>query len=685
MPLKKIISDNQEPEITGGQEMAPGLRLYTEACDNERQKSAEALERQRITFNRISRLALKNSSLARVDSDPDEHDDFFVPERNIDGGRAYICKYLDELATAEAIRDIDRSALGVGDDAPASPLKRLGTGLKALGRMALTAVPKAIDSMLPKKWRTVPKIQAIEALKRDREQRIRTAVSACENDLLPIERGHEAIREYVDNFYGDLIVPFNYSDGNALAGFIEECLHDQSSLHYKNVQRIIQSKRQPRWDQMKQELAAIENDQFVQEKTTEIRQSSWLLRRIDELKSKFVVATDQPKKSPPKATESAAKGRKPAAIPTRPPQRRQGGNGGAGDGTGGGTGGSSDRPKRKWLQGLAAAAAVITGTLLLSGGRDNADKTPARQTASAQAPEKMVEPHRDNDKKPLENPLAKTIPEKTATDQKMTGEKKPDNKANKPAPLSRLSTQSQKAKVAVLPKKPQTVDLAPAAQEQNLDKPGEAEIPAQTDKNLLNEEQKLAQLQILEAKINAYKRRIAIISKDTRNYPSDTETGQAIDANLKHIADSLDWIMSQMKQLQSREQIEKIAQKQVSIDRALNLLDQRVVAINVAYGSNYAKSSINLLKETERLAASHGGVFSIEHQDAKQGKNRTYNVDLGKVSQRLTEIHNRLADSQQLSPQEARLLQEDAKYWSGYLKFVNWYLQYNPGKVVKAS
>jgi len=142
MPLKKIISDNQEPEITGGQEMAPGLRLYTEACDNERQKSAEALERQRITFNRISRLALKNSSLARVDSDPDEHDDFFVPERNIDGGRAYICKYLDELATAEAIRDIDRSALGVGDDAPASPLKRHGDWTESTGTNGVNSSTK---------------------------------------------------------------------------------------------------------------------------------------------------------------------------------------------------------------------------------------------------------------------------------------------------------------------------------------------------------------------------------------------------------------------------------------------------------------------------------------------------------------------------------------------------------------
>jgi hypothetical protein len=610
---------------------------------SEKTASRPSLAQDRMMFNRMSLLALNNGT-GRRDSDSEEFAEFFRPEEDLEGGRIKICQYLDTLELSAQKLVLDQERRDFKPKPAATVGQRLKSSIRNLKRIAWSAV----DALLPTSWQTVPKVEMIEGLQNQQQRDLQQAERKCQHDLKAIGRGYDAIKAYVANFYSDLIAPFDYTDASQMEGFLDACLNDETSLHYKNVQRIIERRHQARLKSHEEEKARILADNSSEETIAEIRESSWLLRTMDQIaKRKDQVRQKQTLVKPALQPTTAAAD---SAGPLLP---------------------------RRWFNRLAAAAALLTTTLVMGGDNDDsADKTVNREQVALSTPEKING-----------QPKANTAPapaEQISRPTKET-EKQPEKtaKADKPqvrtaAPKHAAATQRlalNKAKTTALPLK--QADLAPD-REDTLTERKRTEKKEQT--NQLTEAEKLAQIRLLEGKVSAYKHRLFLVQKDSSRFPGNTETGKAINADLSEISRTLDQIVKELQALEIKAQTDQIEQQIGKMDRLMSRIEIRTAAVNIATAQTSSLTALDLMQKTGSLSRVKGNHFTIEHHDRAKGS-ITYDVDLAKIQQRLQEIHQQSKNSQDLTLAQAQLLNRDAQYWVGYLNFVNWYLQYNPSKV----
>lgn len=642
--------------------------LQLETTPDPNVRPAE-LAGNRMVFNRLTLTALENGS-GRRDVATDEFEEFFQPENDLVRGRKAICEYFDNLEVSALSKDWNRDLL---TRAPSKSKKmswgeRIKSGLKGLGKMALSAA----DALLPNSVQTFPKLNQIEGLKNQRQEDLDKAEKACTDDLRAIERGYDVVKAYVADFYSDLINPFDYTNAGQLQEFYDQCFNQPESLHFKNVQRIIELRKQARLAQWEEEKKRILADNSAEETITEIRKSSWLLNVIDSLR---------------------AKSSKPAegSVGTPSANRRTDDKNNAG-GDNGDSGGRS-----KWPYMLGGAAALFTGAMLVKGAindkpqtsnetaaetTESADDT-STATATVSTPESLpggISEQTDN--LPPETAPAEAVPAKEPP----ASESKPASKAAALPAFSKQrpwrQTAGLKTRPTVAQPKSGPVTLIPEAKKtEETPKATESqpEKPEQTAEQKMEEARRQ-----LTARLSAYRQRVRAAQTEIAGFPAKSPYGVAINRDLKTVTTTLEEIAPETKDQAVMSEPEVVNDKLARVDRTMKSVDKHIAAINIADAHMASLSAKDRLTIANKLAAKHGPRFTIVHNDKQKGI-VAYNVDLEHIQKRLSEIHAQATNSKDLTFEQARMLRMDAQYWVNYLKFTNWYLQYSPEKVTKSS
>lgn len=658
---------------------------------------AGKVEDERIAFHRLSVLALNNGT-GWDDRNTEEYDEFFNPEHDIEGGKRKLSEFLDRLELSEVTLDPDFNYEYARARAKRSILGNLANGAKEIGKFFFTAIPKAIDALLPVDLQTTPKLEMINGLQEHKATRAYEAEHDYQKDLSALNRRYGAIKDYVVNFYGDLIVPFNIHEPAELTRFMQQCLEDESSLHFQNVQRLIDTRVAARKAQLLQTKAQIESDKSSKETIKEIRESSWLLRTADRVKAKLGQwkdkATDfyMTKVGKPALDMTLGYAKTELAIPVSKGVNLPITNNSPKVFV-------AQKPKTsgRWTTRLAAGLALLTAGLIhgdiskeSSQITDKKDETAQLPEAAAQAADNQVTPAPVVDHQPIVDfPKVesgpKADPEPIVIEPVKPVVSKPVRKTAPVRPhravRQSMSTSSRYSAKAVITHKPDSAPVIQPAPTPDIEKPKTVE-PTNTDIQSLSEAAKLAELRLVDGKVAGYKRRITNIQLDQHRYANLPETGLKIRTHLTGVSVVLDEIMTQMKTLENSTQIDQINADLQKIDSMLSAADVLVRAVNVADAGSANLRANDLLKKTKELSQSNGGRFNIVHNDKTKNSVTAYTVDTAQIQNRINTIQAQLKASSTLSVEQARMLQRDAEYWVGYLNFVNWYLQYNPKQVV---
>lgn len=685
-PLIEVRSENKPMSI--GLSDAERMSII---CNLPGTNNGASLEEERITFNRLSVIAL-NNGMGRDDRAADEHSDFFQPETDVEGGKQKLSDFLDDVELSETDLHSNFCYQYDREKSKTSFAGKLLRGAKAIGKFALTAVPKAIDVLLPASLQTTPKLEMIRGLEEQRNNQVYEAERECQMDISAIERRYDAIKSYVNNFYGDLIVPFNIHEPAELSKFMEQCLADENSLHYKNIQRLVETRVAARRQEFEKEKQVILADKTYEENIKDIRESSWLLRSLDKLKAKanewketaanfYMSHVGQPA-----LDMSIGYGKTELAMPVpKYSGRRLSQQQPPDNSTPPPSGGSG-----KWFSRLAAGLALLTAGLVTSdiqrssarsSGQQDGSAEIARGSSTTEAADKIKIEKRD-EKTPVtvaaqnesEKKTAPAEAQRTTSDdtRKVARKAQPVRPHRALRPSLRTSPRySAKNTMENKPVTPQTVlnpEIVPESNHQG---------------ELLSEAAKLTQLRLVEAKVAAYQHRVASIQQDQKRYRNLPETELKIYPKLKLVNPLLDSIKVQMKSLETQEQVDKVNATMAEIDGLLGGAQKVVMAVNVAHASTATVKAKDLLKMTSQLSQDHGQNFTIVHNDQAKNSVTAYSVNLQQINTRLQEIHSQLYSetSQNLSLEESRMLLRDAEYWVGYLNFVNWYLQHNPNQI----
>ncbi len=203
----------------------------------------------------------------------------------------------------------------------------------------------------------------------------------------------------------------------------------------------------------------------------------------------------------------------------------------------------------------------------------------------------------------------------------------------------------------------------------------------------LNNAEKNAVMTEAQSKISAYKRLTAtILGTDFPIGANDEET----------LLTLIDRITETLKTLHTHGELKTLEKTYDSIEAIFARLEkQRTAMIAPKYIANAELDSKIGLEKLTTIKSLMGGKtrFTIHHpvNQALNGKGKTetkllYSVDLDSIGQKLAKIarETSVGRDRGLSETQAKLDAADAKYWVGYLNFVEWYAKYkvNDGKSV---
>lgn len=642
-----------------------------------------------------NRLTLENLDYPQEDLGDAELDAFLrsAPDRQtalLVDEKLRLTDYLDELSLQEAEQNEMKRRYDSTAQYRGSRLKNLGRALLGAAKSVVTALPRAIDALLPDTLQATPKIEILEGLKRQKAYDLEKLRLDYQRDLKQINSAYDSIAQYVKYNYGDSIPRFNTTDRLMLSDFVVECKFDENSVHYQAVKTMVEYRLACRTEKYNQDLEALEANHSARENIDEMLNDSRLLR----VRENIIKAVSSPAK--------------PAAP--KPNLRKLSINSinstatvGSGDGKGGGSGNEPPVPpqKRKFWRtasALAAGAAALGLGILVgpnkylnSGNEAPVPSDTAANTDSGENPTTETVNH--NDKKRDEEFTLQESQNPPVEDLKTPVVQEPVRQVV-PAPQPEKVNRTP----VVQHSRPQRINPAPAprllktarVRTPEIVRPPQEVIsrPTVEDKStqVLTLTEKFAELRLVEAKVSAYKRRLSEIEADAKILAPQIAK-RNIDLRLDTVLPKLDSVIAQMKTMEKVADLEKINEMLRAIDTTMAEAETTVKLVNVAEAMVPQGHAQKLLQETQKLAGSQAARFSIIH-NGHSGSNPSvnqYSVNLSEIQSKLTKIQQSLQNHEGMTLHQSRLARLDAEYWVGYLKFVNWYLQYNPGQVVPSK
>jgi hypothetical protein len=643
-------------------------------------------------------------------------------------GQSVVLEYLDNLAIYEEerlnIKDLEKTRIERG-----SRLKNIGNSLLSAGRSLVTALPRLVDALLPNSWQVTPKIEMLDGLKRSKKEELSSARKQYERDLQIIGAGYDTISDYVKYYREGRELPtLDINGAEALNNFVCECKFDQNSPHYSSIRHSIIRKMNERTQKFNHTIADIQHDKSAEEMAEEILKNSWALRAREKVHGWFSSKQGGEKPefhsrellSPAKglyvtyASDHQARIREQGQVPateevtivgrkvmpfalrdtmldlenhvtenisvrtttdipdthktTIGPKKRRGGF-------------------LRWAVAGAAAIATVVGL----GGTDNsrqADGPNGQKITDASAlTEKDITSavNQPLEKGPKASPT--TLP--VELQNPIASKRQASIKAQMDATKGFREHKSVNKVAQTAPKSAKTVNIPARVKQpiatsvQNL--PKTQELPkteVSADTRTLSEGEKITQLNLVEAKVSAYKRRLSDVEKSVgllnsyRSVLSDVAKTQQIPGMLKNISGLL-------TNLNTTGDIKKVDAVIAQVDHIMADAEKITKAVNEGATIVPQGQAMNLLKVTQQLAGSADARFSINYsQNTTNGrKAAVYNVNLREINQKLAAIKGRLDNWQSVSMNQQMYDRLDAEYWVGYLQFVNWHLEHNRTQV----
>jgi hypothetical protein len=644
------------------------------------------IENGRLTLDpQTDRLNIENLEIPTEELGDNELDSFLrsASDRKmalVVDEKLRLVDYLDELSLQENDRNEKKRQYEETLQYRGSRLKNLGKALAGAVKSVVTAVPRAIDALLPDSLQVTPKIEIFEGLRRQKEDELKKLELQYQKDLREIRSSYDSIAEYVKDNYGKSVPRFDTNDELMLNNLVVECKFEEDSPHFKAVQELVEKRIKRRAEQHDLDLSAIMGNNASRENMDEMLKDSWLLRTREKIRNALT-----PAKKP-----------LPVATPLRRPSINSAGN------TTVNQGGGNEPPKTPdkrlfWSRASAiVAGAVALGLGILVGpnsfdrssdefplptasanGKDNLPDPSASVKTTTEKPEQIKET--DQPAKPkVVKPVTTPAPQPEIVSQ--VRNRQVDRKNNQTVHPQPAKTQKVTSTVIPTP-----ADKAlPTSPAPDTAKPQtKAEQPAVTT---LTENDRISELKMVEAKVSAYKRRLSEIETDAKLLKPLIAT-RNIDLHLDSVTPLLDSVLTQMKSLKTAQDRDNVNSTIKSIDQIMAEAENTVKLVNVAEAMIPQGHAQKLLDETKRLTGSATARFSIIHQ-SNSGSAPTinqYQVNLAEIQSKLAAINQSLQNHEGMTLYQSRMARLDAEYWVGYLKFVNWYLQFDKTQVIASK
>lgn len=516
------------------------------------------------------------------------------------------------------------------------------------------------------------------------------AKKALEDDLEVINSGVDAIGEYVDKYYG---VSFDLkgTDRKTIADFLDECMEVKDSIHYGTVQSFIGRKIRERKAQYHQEIAKIENDASYYENQVEMKQGSKYLRAKEWLFGKKVAT----------ATENTGitKTSNMRAVTKKERNRKAGWLVAAAAAFGLAVGGygvvrshNSKNDQIAQMAGKSGKKAVSGAAAEASGALEKALENKAKAELAAAnavaAPDNVAA---------IDPGKTEKVAEAAPAKHKLHGSTVYKYVSGKVAAAS--TARPKAAKSAVISK-------ATAAIEK---KAPEAKTNVVLDtKPLTSAEIELA-MSSAENNILTYKKRIGLIY--ATGFVADKAADKAVEDKL---VGNVNQVTARLNSLRTNENLKYLKIVYTQIEEALASLEKSSTAYRhakaeqlaraVGHAEPDARDGLKKIETIKSLLGAKSSKFTIHHEVnsdvAPTGSSVTtipYKVDLDGVAMSLAKIVDATrtgkdglrehTPSFNLSPDVAAQYAADAKYYAGYLNFVEWYVRnrINDAKTVSFS
>jgi len=604
-----------------------------------------------------------------------------------------------------------------------SRLKNIGRALAGASQFALTTLPRLVDVLLPNSWQVTPKMEILDGLRNSKKEALRAERKKYERDMRTIGSAYDSIGDYV-KFYCPIEDLPHLDTGSeaAVDNFVVECKFEKDSVHYKAVRHSILRRMNERTQKYNIAVRDIYNDNAAEEVAQDLLKSSWVLRAREKVKGWFTGKKQGAKPEFHKDTllspaqdifitynlDQQAKIREEGQIPSNEEVTMVGRNvapvqrlatepasaaplteAGVTKSTGdaGGKKTKNGRPFLRWAMAGAAALATIVGLSDISDNK-HSDKINGQRLNDTTG---LTDKHGGavHAPAPQEQPKSAAAETRAATPQTVAAQRhanigrQMDNLAGE-----RKHAGSVKAEHQTSPKAAKTVVLKARSDKYPHDtaadgKKVEQPQPATDygDARRLTESERIAQMDLVEAKVSAYKRRLAEMEKSADLINSYRSTQTDI-SKVQQLPGLLDNVSKLMSGLQIVSDMKKVDAQINQIDLIIGEAEHTVKTVNEAATLIPQAQALNLLKQTQDLAGSPEASFTITYSgNTNGGKALVYNVNLKQVSQKLATIQGHLDNCHSIPLQQAALDRQDAQYWVGYLKFVNWNLQYNRAQI----